>query len=467
MPVHTSSLASLVRRLTAGVGTLALGAALLSIPQGSASAQPRITDPAPSAKSAKVTGNPVTPGNIRGFGFDQCLAPTQASMDAWLNHSPYLAVGIYISGDSRACRKQPNLTPTWISAQLRKGWKLLPIALGPQASCQPRFPRYDDDFTIDPTPGANSRYPNARKQGAREAEKNAADAVALGLTAGSTLWYDLEGFTLTNTHCRESALAFVSAWVNRIHQLGYVSGMYSSASSGIKMIDDARVDRAGQFNLPRQIWIARWDGKANTSTDYIREDGWRPGGRMKQYLGGHNEKYGKVTINIDTNYLDLGRGNDPGTETRCNGIRTSFASYPAIRVGTTFKGRVQALQCALKEQGHYPWRMHGKYNKRTQKAVASWQRAQGLKVSTTFGVSMWMRLHSHGARPVLKVGSAGHPVRRLQRTLVAAGHLDEVPTGIYDARTKAAVKAYQAKRKMTRTGIANPVVWGYLSVGKR
>lgn len=465
MSVNTSSTRALVRRLTAGVGTLALSATLLAAAPTSAAAAPSV--PTPTAKSAKSTGNPVTPGNFNGYGFDQCVAPTQKSMDTWLNHSPYLAVGIYISGDSRACRSQPNLTRTWISNQLRKGWRLLPIALGPQASCLDRFPRYKDDFSINPRPGKKSRYPWARKQGAREAEKNAADAVALGITAGSTLWYDLEGFTLTNTHCRESALAFVSAWVNRTHQLGYVSGVYSSASSGIKMLDDARTKRPGKFHLPKQIWIARWDGKANTSTTYIGEAGWRPGGRMKQYLGGHNERYGRVTINIDSNYLDLGTGNAPGTETRCNGIRTSFATYPAIRVGTTFKGRVQALQCELKEQGLYRWRMHGKYNKRTQKAVANWKQANGVKASTTVGVPMLMRLHSHGARPVLKVGSSGDAVRRLQRTLVAAKYSDRVPTGIYDAHTKAAVKAYQKKRGMTRTGIANPVVWRYLASGAR
>ena len=55
--------------------------------------------------------NVATPGNFTGYGFDQCLAPTQKAMDAWLKSSPFLAVGIYISGDSRACRIQPNLTP--------------------------------------------------------------------------------------------------------------------------------------------------------------------------------------------------------------------------------------------------------------------------------------------------------------------------------------------------------------------
>src|SRR3954468_2833046 len=81
--------------------------------------------PAGTAQAANV----VTPGDFRGYGFDQCLAPSQRAMNAWLDHSPFLAAGIYISGASRACRDQPNLTPTWVTTQLRNGWRLLPITL--------------------------------------------------------------------------------------------------------------------------------------------------------------------------------------------------------------------------------------------------------------------------------------------------------------------------------------------------
>ena len=148
-----------------------------------------------------------TPGDFTGYGFDQCLAPTQSAMDTWWKKSPFSAVGIYISGDSRACRSQPNLSTTWVATQVARGWRLLPIALGPQASCQPRFPRYKDDFTISPSPTGG--YAKAAAQGTAEADKNAADAMAYGIGPGSTIWYDLEGFNLGDTHCRESALVFV------------------------------------------------------------------------------------------------------------------------------------------------------------------------------------------------------------------------------------------------------------------
>ena len=34
--------------------------------------------------SPASAGNRVTPGSFTGYGFDQCTAPTQRSMDAWL-----------------------------------------------------------------------------------------------------------------------------------------------------------------------------------------------------------------------------------------------------------------------------------------------------------------------------------------------------------------------------------------------
>src|SRR4051812_2698544 len=147
--------------------------------------------------------NVVTPGDFTGYGFDQCTAPTQAAMDAWLTGSPYWAVGIYISGDSRGCRSQPNLTPTWVSTQLAKGWRLLPITLGPQASCT-TVPRYLSQVRIKPAPA--SSYAAARSQGRAEADKTVGVAQQLGIVAGSTLWYDIESFVATSTDCRESAL---------------------------------------------------------------------------------------------------------------------------------------------------------------------------------------------------------------------------------------------------------------------
>ena len=114
------------------------------------------------------------------------------------------------------------------------------------------------------------------------AAKAVTAAEKLGIAEGSTLWYDLEGFDQNNLRCRRASLAFLSGWTRGLHGLHFVSGVYSSAGSGIWALDQARINDPSAYHLPYRIWIARWDDKANTSTSYIRDDGWRTGNRMKQ-----------------------------------------------------------------------------------------------------------------------------------------------------------------------------------------
>jgi peptidoglycan hydrolase-like protein with peptidoglycan-binding domain len=413
-----------------------------------------------------ATGNVVTPGSFRGYGFDQCLAPTQKSMNTWLKHSPFLAVGIYISGGSRACRDQPNLTPTWVSTQLDKGWRLLPITLGPQAPCNPRFPRYGNDPVIRNDPGQHGRFGKARQQGVTEAARAVTAAQRLGISAGSTLWYDLEGFDQTNRRCRRASLAFLSGWTRGIHTLHYVSGVYSSAGSGIWALDRARVDTPDLYRMPDQIWIARWDGKANTSTTYIGEDGWRPGGRMKQYRGGHNESWGGVTINIDRNFLSLGKPAAP-TEEHCGGVDVNLPDYRRAKVGAD-PMMVKALQCLLTEQKVYAGRINGTYDNRTLAAAQAWQKAHGVPVRATFNRRSWMSLLAVGPRPVLKFGSTGSAVRRVQRVLNAAtAGTGLTVTGVFDAKTDAALRSWQRNTERTAAGVVNPRTWTALAAGTR
>jgi hypothetical protein len=419
---------------------------------------------APQAQAPAHAENPPTPGNFTGYGFDQCLAPTQSAMNAWLNSSPFWAVGIYISGDSRACRNQPNLTPSWISTQLAKGWRLLPITLGPQASCNSRFPRYDDDVRINPSSTRN--YRAARVQGRREAAEAVDVAKQLGIVPGSTLWYDMEAYDISLTNCRESALAFTSAWTNKLHALDYVSGVYSSAASGIKAMDDVRVNRPNAWTLPDRIWIARWDGVANTSTSYIRADGWLPGGRMKQYRGGHNETHGGVTINIDSNFLDLGAGSVPGSEPEhCGGVRLNFLRYPELGAGDTGR-KVKALQCLLKQEGYYGGQIDGTVGTTTGDAVRAYRVDHGIPAGRVAGARVWTSLNSQGGSDVTKYGGAGEDVRRLQRALNSASGERLPITGVFEGATTAAVKRYQARVDTATTGVVTPQLWRALQAGK-
>ncbi|WP_300681787.1 glycoside hydrolase domain-containing protein [Nocardioides sp.] len=447
--------------------------------------------------TARTTAaNPVTPRAFTGLGFDQCQAPKQSAMDAWRAKSPFKAVGIYVSGDSRACRSQTYLNSTWVSTQLAQGWHLLPIVLGPQASCQPRFPRYKDDFKISAT--ATGTYAKASAQGTTEGTKSVADAKSLGIVPGSTLFYDLEGFTYTNTACRESALRFVSAWNARVKALGYRAGFYSSAGSGIKMIEAARVNRTAGITLPDVLWLARYDGKANTSaTDYLSDAGWQ-GSRIKQFQGGHNETYGGVTINIDRNYLALAappatstpkpattaaaptKAPSPATtapttaaaERHCGGVKVDLALYPLVRKPTaTFtprKDAVAALTCLLRERTIYRGPVTSTYTAETQAFVRLWRKNHGMAVNTLWTAKQWMWLLAKGSRPTLQATTTGSRVRDVQRALNAANkQLGLQITGSFNKTSLRALRAWRAKVGLPTGKPFGVTEWRALQAGRR
>ena len=174
-------------------------------------------------------------------------------MDAWLSTRRSCAVGIYISGDSRACRNQPNLTPTWVSTQLAKRLAAAadhPRPAGLLPAAVPALRRRRP--TINPSPGTNGRYATARKQGTRrgrpsrrrrQGARHRRRAARSGTTSRAST-------PPTPTAASPRWRSF-SAWTQQIHALGYVSGVYSSAGSGIEMLDDARVEPARRLHPAR------------------------------------------------------------------------------------------------------------------------------------------------------------------------------------------------------------------------
>ncbi|MCW2856456.1 MAG: hypothetical protein JWR52_2071 [Marmoricola sp.] len=419
--------------------------------------------------------NPITPGNFSGYGFDQCNAPSQASMTAWLKSSPFRAVGIYISGTLRFCPDQPNLTATWVATQLSTGWRLLPIHLGAQASCSSRV-RYKGDLI---NPGTTDDYAAARAQGRAEANTATAAAKALGIVARSTIYYDLESFDIKNTSCRLSALKFLSAWTNKIIQNGYTSGVYSSAGSGIKALDDARVTPGNTISMPYQIWIADWNGTAGTTSTYVRPDGW-VGRRLHQYQGGHNETWGGVTINIDRSWLSLSGG--PATppppttpegslpaslaDPRCTTTSINRTAYRFV-TPTRRPSLIVPLQCLLKQHGLYTVSVTGNWNRRTRNGVEAWQKRVGHLQQRAFTRADWVSLLSAGnSGTVLKPGVRGADVIRAQRAINAAANTPVTITGIYDSATQQAVALYQRENHISPVhGIIATLTWGALTKG--
>lgn len=237
-------------------------------------------------RSASASRRPAAPHVFAGRGFDTCATPSPGQMSAWAS-SPYRAVGIYIGGANTICA-QRNLSRTWVREELASGWHLAPFYVGPQAvgSTCPRC------TTIN------------SKQASGQAVAAANDAVkharALGIPAGSPIYYDLESYHRTKS-VTASVLAFFRAWTRQIHADGYTSGFYSSALSGIT--DLVHVYKT-KFPEPDDIWIADWNGKRTTQDPYVPGRDWANHQRLHQYVGPHNENYDGVTINIDGDALN-------------------------------------------------------------------------------------------------------------------------------------------------------------------
>ena len=222
-----------------------------------------------------------------GYALDACNAPKIESLAAWLA-SPYRALGIYIGGSNRAC-ENPQITPEWTSAAVATGWNLIPLYVGLQAPCVSLR-------------GVTKIEPSlASSQGTAAADDADARAAAAGLTAGSPIYFDMEGYALSNPGCTQAVQSFVTAWVNELHALGHLAGIYGSASSTIRDMQAL----ATTASAPDEVWIANWNGNESVFGDpYISDSLWTSHQRLHQYEGSHHETWGGVTLDIDSNYVD-------------------------------------------------------------------------------------------------------------------------------------------------------------------
>jgi Domain of unknown function (DUF1906)/Putative peptidoglycan binding domain len=386
------------------------------------------------------------PRDYEGLGFDACTAPSQAAMDAWRASSGYTSVGVYIGGVSRGCA-QPNLTASWISRQVRYGWHLIPTYVGRQAPCS----RYYNRMSYDPT--------TAWAQGRAEALDATVQAGALGIAAPSTVYSDVESYDNTNSRCVAAVLSYVAGWTRGLHARAYDSGVYSSASSGIR---DLGVRYANKTtNQPDDIWIAWWNQIADASGGgYVSDSLWSRHQRIHQYVGSVYESHDGYRIGIDRDFLDLS-----SIVPRPQGCPTnlSFTLYPAVTGARA--GRVRAVQCLLARRGFNPGSADGTIGWRTKAAIRAFKTSRGLVESTAVGRRAWTALLSGGTRPLLQKGSTGPSVTRLQRALTASLVRTVAVSATFDHTTRRAVLDYQRAHLLTVDGTANRQTWAALQAG--
>jgi uncharacterized protein YraI len=282
-----------------------------------------LTAPAAAEPETPVrypSGSTVT--RAAGLGFDACTAPSLAALAAWKGTSPYGTVNIYFGGNNRACA-QPNLTATWVRDATAAGWKLLPTYFGYQPACM---------FGDKP-----NRYiaANATARGSSDASDAVAKAKALGVLPGSALYADVEHYDRTVSTCRTAVLRYVSAWTRSLHAAGYLAGVYVHQDSGLRDLSDSYSSTT--YARPDAVWMARWDGSsALTGWPTAPNSHWADYQRAKQYRGDHNETWGGVTINIDSDSVKapvatVARTYRVRSTTALNARSGPSSTYPVVR----------------------------------------------------------------------------------------------------------------------------------------
>ncbi|ELP62374.1 hypothetical protein STRTUCAR8_06647 [Streptomyces turgidiscabies Car8] len=223
-----------------------------------------------------------------GRAFDTCTAPSAAAMKAWRTNNFYGAAAVYIGGKNRGCA-QPNLTASWVKTVSAQGWKLIPLYVGAQPSCQ-------TGSSPEKLTAAT-----AASLGATDAADAVAKASALGMKAGSPVYLDMESYDITNKACNDAVLTYVRAFDKALQAKTYRTGYYGFTSSSAKAIAQA-TDRT---NLPGNMWYALWDKQNTTTADWpFAATQWTNHSRAHQYMVNSKETRGGYTITVDRDAWD-------------------------------------------------------------------------------------------------------------------------------------------------------------------
>jgi peptidoglycan hydrolase-like protein with peptidoglycan-binding domain len=258
-------------------------------------------------------------------------------------------------------------------------------------------------------------------------------------------------------------LSYLSGWTAKLHRHKYLSGVYSSGSSGIR--DLAAVHGSRTYQRPDHLWIAWWNERADTDGgDYVADALWADHQRVHQYTGPVTQSWGGRSINIDRNFLDVDTGPFGGAADPCP-TRMSYPSYPLLRSGS--EGRyVRAAECRLVRLGFERVRPGGPLGPSSIVALNRFKSSLGLAPDGVLGPRAWTALLSAGRTPQLEAGAQGRAVHRLQRSLTAALQRPVKTTGRLGAGTQRALRSYQAARDLRVTGVAGSATWRALQAGR-
>jgi peptidoglycan hydrolase-like protein with peptidoglycan-binding domain len=121
---------------------------------------------------------------------------------------------------------------------------------------------------------------------------------------------------------------------------------------------------------------------------------------------------------------------------------------------------VRDLQQALKTLGHDPGRIDGVFGAGTESAVKAFQKAREITADGIVGRVTWINIdEADQSEPVLRIGSSGLPVRRLQSRMSAVGFDTGGVEGRFGAQTEQAVKTLQQQSELGVDGVVGTKTW--------
>ncbi len=136
---------------------------------------------------------------------------------------------------------------------------------------------------------------------------------------------------------------------------------------------------------------------------------------------------------------------------------------PVLKKGLTDPA-VRDLQEALKVLRHDPGPIDGVFGASTERAVRSFQHAKGIAVDGIVGQVTWINIdEADQSEPVLRLGSTGLPVRRLQSRMSAVGFDTGGVDGRFSPATEAAVRQLQQRFDLAVDGVVGPKTWAVVA----
>ena len=131
---------------------------------------------------------------------------------------------------------------------------------------------------------------------------------------------------------------------------------------------------------------------------------------------------------------------------------------------------VKTLQDKLNALGYNSGNVDGIFGAKTYAAVTAFQKANSLGVDGIVGKLTWAKLYDATpvnvtpvtTQPMLRTGSRGDAVRKLQELLNAKGYTCGSVDGIFGSKTYAAVLAFQKANGLGADGIVGPLTWAKL-----